>query len=74
MKTADILLLANLGVDLVIDAGCVSNDEIMQIAYIVNAKGTHLTLSDATSKPMSDLKKLSELLKDHLTLDFRPQY
>jgi hypothetical protein len=70
MKTADILQLANLGVDVTIDAGLISNDEMMQIAYIVNAKGTHLVLRNIMMKPLEDIKKISELLRGNLTLEF----
>jgi len=71
MKTTeDIIKLANYGIHLVTNAGSKSNDDLMQIAYIVNAKGTHLTILQAYKKSTEDLKPICQLLKEHLTLDF----
>ncbi len=71
MKTvAEVIKLANLGVDLVIDSKSFSADEVMQIAYAVNARGTHLTLLNASAKSTPELVKMAELLKTHLKLSF----
>jgi hypothetical protein len=72
MKTsAEIIQLANLGINLIVDAATKSDDEIMQIVYIVNARGTHLTLLNAGKQPIDQLRRVSEILKGHLTVEFR---
>lgn len=68
--TEEIIQLANLGVNITIDAGPRSSDDLMQIAYIVNAKGTQLTIFNASSQPMQLLKQMGQLLKSQITMSF----
>jgi hypothetical protein len=71
MKTIEeIIQLANLGVNITIDAGLRSSDELMQIAYIVNAKGSRLTILNASSQPLQVLKQMGQLLKSQMTMSF----
>ncbi len=70
ITSLEMIRLANLSINLRIDATVHSHDDLMQIAYIVNAKGTHLTLVNAHQRSMADLAQVSQLLKTHITLDF----
>lgn len=68
--TVDLIQLAGLGVNLVIDASQKPTVDIIQIAGIINRQGTHLTLVNAHKKPTVDLIQISGVCKGHLTLDF----
>jgi hypothetical protein len=68
--TLDLIQLAGLGTNLVIDAGTKPTLDLIQIAGILKNKGAHLTLTNASKKPTLDLIQISGVCSGNLTLDF----
>lgn len=71
MKTTlDLIQLAGLGTNLVIDAGTKTTLDLIQIAGVLKGKGAHLTLTNASRKTTLDLIQISSACSGNLTLDF----
>lgn len=68
--TSDLIQLAGLGVNIVIDAGTKTTLDLIQIAGIIKMKGEHMTLNNASKKTTLDLIQISGVCSGHITLDF----
>ncbi len=68
--TLDLIQLAKLGTNLVIDAGTKPTLDLIQIAGALKNKGAHLTLTNASKKSTLDLIQISGACSGDITLDF----
>lgn len=68
--TVDLIQLAGLGINLVIDAGTKTTQDLIQIANVLKGKGANLTLTNASKKTTIDLIHISSACSGNLTLDF----
>jgi hypothetical protein len=69
--TADLILLAGTGADLIIDASKIPTAEIIQIIGSVGLKGAHITISNSYSKPTADLILMARNYPKNITFDLR---
>jgi hypothetical protein len=68
--TLDLLQLAGLGTNLVIDASTKPTLDLIQIAGSVGMKGGHLRLVNCNRKPTLDLMQIIGTYPNNITLDF----
>lgn len=70
MKTTmDIIQLAKLGVDLVVDASSKTTMDLMQIIKAASSSGGHVTLKNCEKKSTMDLKQLCLNNPQSVTID-----
>ncbi len=69
--TADLILLAGTGADLIIDASRIPTAEIIQIIGSIGLKGAHITISNSNSKSTADLILMTRNYPKNITFDLR---
>lgn len=69
-STLELIKLAGLGTNLVIDASTKSTLDLVRISSSVGLKGTQLRLVNCNSKSMLELMKIVGTYPNNITLDF----
>jgi len=70
-STADLILLAGTGADLIIDASKIPTAEIIQIIGSIGLKGSHITICNSSSKSSADLILMTRNYPQNITFDLR---
>ncbi len=73
-STTDLMQIAELGANLMIDASTKSTEDLIKIVSFVGNKGGHLTLLNCNLKPIEDLKQILGVYSKNITLDFSESY
>jgi hypothetical protein len=68
--TNDLLTLAGLGVNLILDAEQKPTTDLIQIAGIIKMKSAHLTIKNASKKPLADLMQICSVCQGNITFEF----
>jgi hypothetical protein len=68
--TIDLMQLAGLGTNLVVDASNKPTVDLIQIAGSIGLKGGHLRLVNCNKKPTIDLMQIVSVYPNNITLDF----
>ncbi len=69
-STLDLMQLAGLGTNLVIDASQKSTTDLIQIAGSIGLKGGHLRIINCSKKSTIDLMQIVSVYPKNITLDF----
>lgn len=69
--TADLILLAGTGADLILDVSKIPTAEIIQIIGSIGLKGSHITICNSNSKSTADLILLTMNYPKNIIFDLR---
>ena len=69
-ETLDLMQLAGMGTNLVIDANAKTTVELIQIAGSIGLKGGHLRIINCSKKKTADLMQIISVYPQNITLDF----
>jgi hypothetical protein len=67
--TADLIMLAGTGANLVIDASEISTADIIQVVGSIGLKGSHITICNSHTKSTADLILLTMNYPKNITFD-----
>lgn len=68
--TVDLMQLAGMGTNLVVDASTKTTADLIQIAGSIGLKGGHLRIVNCSKKPTADLMQIVTVYPKNITLDF----
>ena len=69
-STIDLMQLAGLGTNLIVDASKKSTVDLIQIAGSIGLKGGQLKIINCSKKPTIDLMQIVRVYPKNITLDF----
>jgi len=69
-STIDLLKLAGMKTNLVVDAGKITTLDLIQIAGMIGLKGGHLKITNCHKKTTEDLMQIITVYPQNITLDF----
>lgn len=70
ITTANLMLLAGQGTNLIIDATTKSTADLINIAGSVGRAEGHLTIKNCNNKQLADLLKIKTVYPKNITFDF----
>lgn len=68
--TVDLMQLARMGTNLVVDASTKTTADLIQIAGSIGLKDGHLRIVNCSKKPTADLIQIVSVYPKNITLDF----
>ena len=68
--TLDLMKLAGMGTNLIVDASKKTTPDLIQIAGSIGLKGGHLKIINCNKKTTSDLMQIVSIYPKNITLDF----